>query len=302
MNEHARKATSRMRSDTAGIGLLILAKRVPASEGPPVETRSFLLSSLWARATALHSAGVGEMIRATMFSRILSRFAVILLALVATASAASAAVKIAVIGDSTVCEYPANSPNRGWGHFIGEYFRDNVTIVNLAASGRSTKTFLSEGRWAKTLAEKPQFILIQFGHNDSHAKEKPEATDAATDYRDNLRRYVREAREAKAVPIFVTPMQRRNYKADGSLDDILLPYADAMKAVAAELHVPVVDLHAMSGDLYRKLGREKSLELANKPGDATHFGEKGARAMAELVMSQLPTAVPELKPLLKAGK
>jgi len=174
--------------------------------------------------------------------------------------------------------------------------------VNLAASGRSTKTFIAEGRWTKTLAEKPQFILIQFGHNDSHAKEKPEATDAATDYRDFLRRYVGEAREARAVPVFVTPMHRRNFKPDGTLDDILQPYADAMKAVAGELRVPVVDLHTMSGELYLKLGPEKCHELENKPGDNTHFGEKGARAMAELVMSKLPGAVPELQPLLKADK
>ena len=210
-------------------------------------------------------------------------------------------MKIAVIGDSTVCEYPEDSPNRGWGHYIGESFKDNVKIVNLAAGGRSTKTFIGEGRWTKALAQKPQFVLIQFGHNDSHAKDHPEATDAATDYRDYLRRYVGEARAIQAVPVFITPMQRRNYKPDGSLDDILLPYADAMKVIGAELHVPIVDLHEMSGALYLQLGPEKSLELANKPGDATHFGEKGARAMAELVMSKLPGAVPELQPLLKAG-
>ena len=227
--------------------------------------------------------------------------ALVISSFIATRAADSTPVKIAVIGDSTVCEYPEDSPGRGWGHYLGEYFQPNVKIVNLAASGRSTKTFIKEGRWEKTLAEKPQYVLIQFGHNDSHAKDHPESTDAATDYRDYLRRYVAEARGIHAVPVFITPMQRRNYKADGTLDDILQPYADAMKAVGAELHVPVVDLHEMSGALYLKLGPEKSLELANKPGDSTHFGEKGARAMAELVMSKLPGAVPELRPLLKAG-
>jgi lysophospholipase L1-like esterase len=223
----------------------------------------------------------------------------VFLAVTASAMAENPATKIVIIGDSTVCEYPADSPSRGWGHFIGENFRDSVTIVNLAASGRSTKTFIKEGRWAKALAEKPQFVLIQFGHNDSHAKEKPEATDAATDYREYLRQYVKEAREIEAMPVFVTPMCRRTFGADGKLEDILVPYADAMKAVAVELKVPVIDLHEMSGELYLKLGPEKCLELANKAGDATHFNEKGARAMAELVMSKLPGAVPELAPLLK---
>jgi lysophospholipase L1-like esterase len=237
-----------------------------------------------------------------MFSRTLSCLAVLFLGLATVRAGDAPPVKIAVIGDSTVCEYPEKSPNRGWGHYIGDYFKHNVQIVNLAASGRSTKTFIQEGRWAKTLAEKPQFILIQFGHNDSHAKDHPEATDAATDYRDYLRQYVTEARGISAVPVFVTPMHRRTFKADGTLEDILGPYADAMKAVGAEMHVPIVDLHQMSGELYLKLGPEKCHELENKMGDNTHFGEKGARAMAELVMSKLPDAVPELKPLLKTTK
>lgn len=237
-----------------------------------------------------------------MFSRILAIFSIAFVGLVTVRAADPAPVKIAIIGDSTVCEYPEDAPSRGWGHYIGESFKDNVKIVNLAAGGRSTKSFIKEGRWTKTLAEKPQFILIQFGHNDSHAKEKPEATDASTDYREYLRQYVNEARGIGAVPVFVTPMLRRNYKPDGSLDDILQPYADAMKTVAAELKVPVVDLHTISRELYLQLGPEKSRELENKPGDNTHFGEKGARAMAELVMSKLPAAVPELQPLLKVAK
>ncbi|HSI11077.1 MAG TPA: rhamnogalacturonan acetylesterase [Chthoniobacter sp.] len=237
-----------------------------------------------------------------MFSRILAILSFVLVGLATVRAADSSPVKIAIIGDSTVCEYPEDAPSRGWGHYIGESFQDNVKIVNLAAGGRSTKSFIKEGRWTKTLAEKPQFILIQFGHNDSHAKEKPEATDAATDYREYLRQYVNEARGIGAIPVFVTPMLRRTYKADGAFDDILEPYAEAMKAVAAELKVPLVDLHAMSSELYLKLGPEKARELENKPGDNTHFGEKGGRAMAELVMSKLPGAVPELQPLLKAAK
>jgi lysophospholipase L1-like esterase len=227
----------------------------------------------------------------------------ILLALVVMLSAAKSAeqakLTIAIIGDSTVCEYPAESPVRGWGHFIAEYFNDRVRVVNLAASGRSTKTFIAEGRWKRTLAEKPDVVLIQFGHNDSHAKEKPEATDAATDYRDFLRRYVDEARAANATPIFVTPMYRRNFDKDGKLTDILQPYADAMKAVAAEKKVAVIDLHTSSGEVFRKLGKERCPELANAPTDFTHFNEKGARAMAELVMKELPAAAPQLAEWLR---
>ncbi len=216
----------------------------------------------------------------------------ILLSLVAmlgiAKSADAAKLAIVIIGDSTVCNYPGEHACRGWGQFIAEQFKDTVRVANHAASGRSTKTFIAEGRWTRALAEKPDFVLIQFGHNDSHAKGRPEATDAAGDYRDFLRRYVDESRAANATPIFVTPMYRRTFDADGKLTDILQPYADAMKAVAAEKKVPLIDLHTSSGALFRGLGKDRCPELANAATDFTHFNEKGARAMAELVMKELP--------------
>ena len=203
-------------------------------------------------------------------------------------SAEDAKLMIVIIGDSTVCNYPSEHLCRGWGQFIAEHFKDTVRVPNHAASGRSTKSFIAEGRWKRALDEKPDFVLIQFGHNDSHAKERPEATDAATSYRDFLRRYVDESRAAHATPIFVTPMHRRTFDTDGKLADILQPYADAMKAVAAEKKVPLIDLHTGSGALFQQLGKERCPELANSPTDFTHFNEKGARAMAELVMKELP--------------
>jgi lysophospholipase L1-like esterase len=224
-----------------------------------------------------------------------------LVAMLGIAQSADTSLTIVVIGDSTVCDYPANSPSRGWGQFIGGYFKDGVRVANHAASGRSTKTFIAEGRWKRVLAEKPDIVLIQFGHNDSHAKERPEATDAATDYRDFLRRYVDESRAANATPIFITPMHRRNFDEDGKIKDILQPYADAMKAVAAEKKVPVIDLHTSSGALFRELGKERCPEFANAPTDFTHFNEKGARAMAELVMKELPAADARLAAALRTA-
>lgn len=229
----------------------------------------------------------------------------ILLSLVAmlgvTQSAEPAKLTIAIIGDSTVCNYPAEHACRGWGQFIAEHFKDGVRVANHAASGRSTKSFIAEGRWKRTLEEKPDVVLIQFGHNDSHAKGRPEATDAAGDYRDFLRRYVDETRAASATPIFVTPMYRRTFDSDGKLTDILKPYADAMKAVASEKKVALIDLHTASGELFRKLGKEHCPELANSPTDFTHFNEKGARAMTELVMKELSAAAPQLSGWLRSG-
>ncbi|MBN2316034.1 MAG: family 43 glycosylhydrolase, partial [Sedimentisphaerales bacterium] len=84
-------------------------------------------------------------------------------------------LRLAIIGDSTVCEYPPNHACRGWGQYIQEYFKDTIRVINLAKSGRSTKTFINQGLWAKTLETKPDIVLIQFGHNDSHAPDRPES-------------------------------------------------------------------------------------------------------------------------------
>ncbi len=208
-------------------------------------------------------------------------------------------LKIVVVGDSTVQTYPAESPVRGWGQYIGEHFGGNVKVVNLALSGRSTKTFRAEGHWDKALAEKGGWYLIQFGHNDSHEKGKPESTDAATDFRENLRRYVDDVRKIGGKPVLVTPMHRRTFNSDGRLADNLAPYAAAVKAVGKEKHVPVMDLHSASGKVFLTLGDEGSADLSCAPGDRTHFSEKGARLMAELVTAGIAKNVPVLAKYLK---
>ncbi len=205
-------------------------------------------------------------------------------------------LRIVLVGDSTVCNYPANVTTRGWGQVLPHYLTPNVTLINLAKSGRSTKTFISEHLWAGALKEKPDYVFIQFGHNDSHTPDHPEATNATTDFRTNLRQYIDESRAIGAIPVLITPMSRRTFDAAGNLTDNLQPYADAMKVVAAEKKVPLIDLHASSAQLYLKIGAGECLKLANKTGDQTHFNEKGAQAMARLILQDLPTAVPALKP------
>jgi lysophospholipase L1-like esterase len=204
------------------------------------------------------------------------------------AGAKKGPLRIVLLGDSTVCDYPPAASVRGWGQYLAEGFKGPVVVRNLAASGRSTKTFLKEGRLQKALAERADFALIQFGHNDSHAKGRPESTDAATDFRENLRTYVQEFRKTGTVPILVTPMHRRTFRA-GKVTEELKPYADAMKAVAAEMKVPVVDLYTRSGELLERLGDAGSADLSNSAKDRTHFSEKGARAMARLVLDGLKT-------------
>ena len=223
-----------------------------------------------------------------------------LIAVFALPAGAQEEVRIAIIGDSTVCNYPTNQAMRGWGQLLPERFSESVKFLNVARSGRSTKTFLAEGLWKTTLAFKPHFILIQFGHNDSHGKGRPESTEAATDFPEFLRRYVEEAQAAGATPILITPMHRRVFAADGKLTQELLPYADAMKAVATARKVPLVDLHAASGAAFEKLGDTASTDLSCcGPKDRTHFSEEGARLLAGLVAEGLRAAEPRLGKLLK---
>lgn len=213
----------------------------------------------------------------------------------AAASSAEHRVRMVIIGDSTVCNYPADSIKRGWGMYIQNYFDKNrLQVINLALSGRSTKTFIKQGHWAAALKEKPEYVLIQFGHNDSHAPNRPEATDAATTYRQYLRQYIDESRAIGAHPILITPMCRRNFK-NGKVVNALLPYARAMKAVAKEEKVPLVDLNSSSVELCDRLGQKGSEALADSPTDHTHFNAKGAEEMARLVMQQLPAVVPSLR-------
>lgn len=239
-----------------------------------------------------------------------SPFHLALLSLVAVlafshARAADKPLCLVIVGDSTVANYPDSHANRGWGQFIGEKFKDGtVRVVNLAAPGRSTKTFLSEGRWTKALAEKPDVVLIQFGHNDSHDAAKPEATEAQGDFKSNLRRYVDEARLVGALPVLVSPMVRRTFDASGKFAEApgqksLGSFAAAMREVGEEKKVAVVDLYASSRSLAEELGPDKSGQMASKRGDITHFNEMGARAMADLVAKGLPAAAPSLAPCMR---
>ena len=212
-------------------------------------------------------------------------------------------VKIVLVGDSTMCVYAENLPDRGWGMFLEEAFKPGkVEVHNLARKGRSTKTFISQGLWEKALALKPEYVFIQFGHNDSHAPENKESTDAETDYREFLKQYIADCRDIGATPILVTPMVRRTFNEDGSMDDNLKPYAEAMKAVAKEEKVTVIDLHSSSWDFFEPLGADEAQDYARNPTDRTHFNEKGARVIAGLVVDELAETKEPLRKLLRKDR
>ena len=209
---------------------------------------------------------------------------------------ASDPLTIVTIGDSTVANYALTDVKRGWGQVLNDYLAPAIKVTNLAKSGRSTKTFFDTGNWKTALDAKPNFIFIQFGHNDSHPKDKPESTDANTDFQENLRRYVSEARAVGARSVLVTPMHRLTFaKSTRKLTHELKPYADAMKQVAAQTKTPLIDLYTLSGEVFEPLGDSGVAGMTASNQDRTHFTEKGARIIARIVAAEAGKIDPRLR-------
>lgn len=209
-------------------------------------------------------------------------------------------VKIVLVGDSTV------NDGGGWGYGFKQYLSGDVECINLAANGRSSKSFITEGKWTNALALRGDYYFIQFGHNDEPGKGPERETDPATTYPQNLARYVDEARAISAKPILVTSLTRRNFdkSGNGKLLPSLVPYVEAMKKLAAEKNVPLIDLHARSVAYCEKIGPDATAKLnpIGKDGkpDTTHLNKAGKMAFARLVVDELRQAVPELVPHLLA--
>ena len=126
-------------------------------------------------------------------------------------------IRIALVGDST------QTKNAGYGLGFCANLTGSVTCINDAKGGASTKTYYQEGYWTKALADKPDYMLIQFGHNDEESKDHlARETNLQTEYPVNLKRYVEEARAHGIIPILVTPLTRRYYEVDGKIHSDLL--------------------------------------------------------------------------------
>ena len=162
---------------------------------------------------------------------------------------AGRSIKVVLVGDSTV------NDEGGWGPGFRASFGPEVQVVNLALNGRSSKSFRDEGAWDKVLPEKPNFVLIQFGHNDVAGKGPERETDPATTYRANMERFVEEVRAAGATPVLVTSIVRRTFDAEGKFKpDTLVPYAEAVRRLAVERKVALIDLYTMTREQTERLG------------------------------------------------
>jgi acetyl esterase/lipase len=244
------------------------------------------------------------------------------------AGASTPAARVVLVGDSTLAH------RAGYGDALCARFQPEVMCVNLAKGGRSSRTYREEGAWAAALEHlaapgaAARYVLIQFGHNDQPGTERSTTLEQ---FRENMAGYVRDVRSAGATPVLITPLTRREFKA-GKLEAGLEPWAKAVRQLAKESSVALLDLHRDSVSAVQALGPLRANELAEvppsaevtagaragisieipRPGpdatglppapvprfDYTHLGPKGADLFADIVARELRAAVPALARLL----
>ena len=203
------------------------------------------------------------------------------------------------IGDSTMANKKAEVyPETGWCQVVGDYFDESVTIHNHAVNGRSSKSFIDEGRWQVVLdsLNEGDVLFIQFGHNDEKDYDSTRYTTPWGTYSENLERFVTEARKKGAEPVLFTSIVRRKFGDDGMLTDTHGDYPPATRKVAEELKVPLIDLQKLTERWVTRMGDEpsKAMYLWTEPTerypngrqDDTHLQVEGAKNVARLAMEE----------------
>jgi len=208
-------------------------------------------------------------------------------------------ITVYLAGDSTAASYSSSfAPRAGWGQVFNRYFDNYVVVINEAKAGRSSKSFIKEGRLKSILKqiEKGDYLFIQFGHNDQIRKDPNRFTMPYSSYKRYLKLYIDGARAKQAIPVLVTPVERRSFTNEGIARNTHGEYPNAMKELGLEEHVPVIDLTAKSKNLFQELGPEKTkdvflwLDAGEKEKypkgvhDNTHFQKAGAEKISRLVL------------------
>ncbi|MFJ5778436.1 rhamnogalacturonan acetylesterase [Streptomyces sp. NPDC093094] len=197
-----------------------------------------------------------------------------------------------IAGDSTAAQkYVSAAPETGWGTALPFFVRRDRAVANHAVNGRSSKSFVDEGRLDAILrvVRPGDVLLIQFAHNDEKTADPARYTEPWSTYQEYLRMYVDGARAEGARPVLVTPVERRRFDAGGTALPTHGEYPAAMRALAARERVALLDLQALSLRLWQELGAEGTRAYFNWTGteqDNTHFNPPGAIEVARLVAQE----------------
>jgi lysophospholipase L1-like esterase len=196
---------------------------------------------------------------------------------------------IYIAGDSTVQTYAANPNNQeGWGQELANFFTTDVAIVNDAIGGRSSKSFIDEGRLTQILGviKEGDYLLAQWGINDRYTSDATRYTNPATTFRTYMQQYVDGARGKNAIPVIITPTPRLDYQ-NGVFNNDYVAYCAGDAAVAASTNTPLIDLQTMALAYYTQLGITKVqttiVLVENGQPNVLHYQKQGAYEMARLV-------------------
>ncbi|MBO9726366.1 MAG: rhamnogalacturonan acetylesterase [Novosphingobium sp.] len=208
------------------------------------------------------------------------------------------APRLFLAGDSTVADQ-YSEPFASWGQMLPAMLDDRVVVANHAKSGATMKSFIAQLRFSKLLTQvrAGDWLFIQFGHNDQKAEWPMTYLDPELTYPAYLRSTIAEARRRGVHPVLVTSPERRNFDASGKIKDTLGPYAEAMRKVAAEENVPLIDLNRDSIAIMQALGPDISPHAFAENGkDRTHNDNYGAWLFAAAIARQVAEKIPELAP------
>jgi lysophospholipase L1-like esterase len=221
---------------------------------------------------------------------------------------------IFLAGNSTVVDQ-AEEPWAAWGQMIPAFFEPKkIAVANYAESGETLKAFKGERRLEKiwSMAKAGDYLFIEFAHNDQKAGGNH--LDPFTTYKQTVKEWIAEARKRKMIPVLVTSMNRRTFDSSGHITNSLGDYPEAMRQAGKEEGVPVIDLNAMSKNLYEAWGPERSIKafvhfpantFPNQPKelkDDTHFTAYGAYELAKCIVNGIWQNVPELAKYLKMNE
>jgi lysophospholipase L1-like esterase len=227
-------------------------------------------------------------------------FIIVLSLLASFAAPPKKKITVWLIGDSTMSiKETKYYPETGWGMPFVYFFDSTVKVDNRAQNGRSTRTFMDEGRWQPVVdaMQEGDYVFVQFGHNDEVKTKKSYTSEEV--FKANLVKYITDTRSKKANPVLLTPVARRSFDSAGHVTGTHDVYAQIVRNVAKENNVPLIDLDKEGQALYQQWGIERSKLLFNQlaPGehpnypqgkeDNTHFNELGARMIAQIVLKNV---------------